>query len=60
MEVVERRDEKGESYLSYGLESVIPNTLVQGLVGYPFGCPDMVGGGLMCDMDSATKSTPNS
>lgn len=53
--VVERRDEKGESYLSYGLESVIPNTLVQGLVGYPFGCPDMVGGGLMCDMDSVDK-----
>ena len=36
----------------------MPNSLVQGLVGYPFGCPDMVGGGLACDMDSGDKIDP--
>lgn len=56
--VVERRDENGNPYLSYGLEAVVPNSLVQGLVGYPFGCPDMVGGGLACDMDSGDKIDP--
>lgn len=32
-----------------GLSSLIPCILTQGLVGYVFGCPDMVGGGLACD-----------
>lgn len=32
-----------------GLSSLIPCILTQGLVGYVFGCPDMVGGGLSCD-----------
>lgn len=56
--VVERRDGEGNPYLSYGLEAVLPNLLVQGLVGYSFGCPDMVGGGLACDMDSGDKIDP--
>ncbi len=28
-----------------GLDAIIPNTIVQGLLGYYYGCPDMVGGG---------------
>ena len=28
-----------------GILSIIPNSLVQGLLGYPFICPDMIGGG---------------
>ena len=33
-------------YMSYGLSAVIPNILTQGLCGYIYGCPDMVGGGI--------------
>jgi alpha-glucosidase (family GH31 glycosyl hydrolase) len=36
-------------FVKYGLSTVIPNMLTQGLVGYAFGCPDMVGGGLHSD-----------
>lgn len=28
-----------------GLRSIIPNMLMQGLLGYFYGCPDMIGGG---------------
>ena len=28
-----------------GLNCIIPNTILQGLLGYYYGCPDMVGGG---------------
>ena len=30
---------------NYGLASVLPAALMQGLIGHPFICPDMVGGG---------------
>ena len=29
----------------HGLASLIPEVVAQGLIGHPFGCPDMVGGG---------------
>ncbi|MBA3684142.1 MAG: alpha-galactosidase [Planctomycetes bacterium] len=32
-----------------GLAGCIPNVLAQGLVGYPFTCPDMIGGGEYLD-----------
>lgn len=32
--------------IRFGLGSLIPNTVLQGLLGYPFVCPDMAGGGL--------------
>lgn len=32
-----------ETYL--GLESLLPGIMTQGLVGYYYGCPDMIGGG---------------
>ena len=33
-------------FLRYGLASVVPDALLQGLCGYYYTCPDMVGGGL--------------
>lgn len=36
-------------YYKYGLSTVVPNMLTLGLAGYAFGCPDMVGGGLLGD-----------
>jgi alpha-glucosidase (family GH31 glycosyl hydrolase) len=39
-------------FLKYGMNSILPNILTQGLTGYYYGCPDMVGGGLFtCFMD---------
>ena len=29
----------------HGLASLIPESIAQGLIGHPFGCPDMIGGG---------------
>ena len=48
-----RLNDKKHSFKSangtLGLSSLIPCVLAQGLIGYVFGCPDMVGGGLSCD-----------
>ncbi len=38
----------GTSITSYGeggLADIIPTVLIQGLIGYPYTCPDMIGGG---------------
>ncbi len=37
-----------------GIKAIIPNMLVQGLLGYYYGCPDMIGGG---DFTSFTEET---
>ena len=37
------------SLRSQGLDSIVPNSLLQGLIGHPFICPDMVGGGSWTD-----------
>ena len=34
-------------FIRYGLSSVLPAMLAQGILGYWYGCPDMVGGGLV-------------
>ncbi len=40
-----RLHDKFHSWDENGLNCIIPNTIVQGLLGYYYGCPDMVGGG---------------
>ena len=37
----------------YGITSLIPNMLIQGLLGYFFGCPDMIGGGAYSYFDKS-------
>ncbi len=32
-----------------GFDGIVKKSIVMGLVGYPFNCPDMIGGGLMAD-----------
>lgn len=40
-----RLHDKFHSWTENGLNTIVPNTLTQGLLGYHFGCPDMIGGG---------------
>jgi alpha-glucosidase (family GH31 glycosyl hydrolase) len=43
--LVQRLHDRTASWDESGLESLIPNGIAQGLIGHPFICPDMVGGG---------------
>ncbi len=36
---------RGSIDLDYGLDTVIPCSIAEGIIGHPFICPDMVGGG---------------
>ncbi|WP_258168579.1 glycoside hydrolase family 31 protein [Paenibacillus sp. AR247] len=48
--LVQRLSDKNHSWGNDGLASLIPNGLAQGLIGYAFNCPDMVGGGQYEDL----------
>jgi Alpha-glucosidases, family 31 of glycosyl hydrolases len=48
--LVQRLSDKNHSWDHDGLASLIPNGLAQGLSGYAFNCPDMVGGGQYEDL----------
>lgn len=43
--LVQRLRDKNHAWDETGLASLIPNTIAQGLLGHPFVCPDMIGGG---------------
>lgn len=43
--LVQRLRDRTHSWINQGLNCLVPNTLAQGLLGYNFGCPDMIGGG---------------
>ncbi len=56
--LVQRLCDKDHSWGSNGLASLIPNAIAQGLMGYAYVCPDMIGGGQFknflegaCDLD---------
>jgi len=50
--LVQRLQDKAHSWKD--LKQLIPNMLIEGLVGYTFSCPDMIGGGLLSTLlDSA-------
>ncbi len=42
---VQRLMDRGHRWERDGINTIIPNSLVQGLLGHPFICPDMIGGG---------------
>lgn len=50
--IVQRLRDKFHDWGRHGLADIVPNGLAQGLAGYCFTCPDMVGGG---DIGSFTK-----
>lgn len=43
--VIQRIRDRGHRWDGDGLSTIIPFALVEGLMGYPFLCPDMIGGG---------------
>ncbi|MDO5377079.1 MAG: glycoside hydrolase family 31 protein [Clostridia bacterium] len=49
--IVSRLQDKLHSWGDDGLGALIPNTIMQGLLGYAFCCPDMVGGGDIASFD---------
>jgi len=51
--LIQRLRDRRHSWGEDGLRTLIPNGLAQGLLGYTFICPDMVGGGLEGDLRSA-------
>lgn len=50
--LVQRLGDKNHSWNRDGLASLIPNGLAQGLAGYAFTCPDMIGGGQIGDVEN--------
>jgi len=47
MGLVSRLHDKYHSWTEYGINTLIPHTVAQGLAGYAYCCPDMVGGGIL-------------
>lgn len=45
--IVARLHDKYHTWDSFGLNTLIPHTILQGLCGYAYCCPDMVGGGII-------------
>jgi alpha-glucosidase (family GH31 glycosyl hydrolase) len=50
--IVARLQDKRHDWGRDGLKSLIPHTILQGLLGYAFCCPDMVGGGDIGSFDA--------
>lgn len=48
--LAQRLHDKPATWDGHGLTSLIPESIAQGLIGHPFICPDMIGGG---DLDHA-------
>lgn len=49
MGVAQRMADKSHRWNFLGLGALLPNVLIQGLSGYPYSCPDMIGGGQIND-----------
>lgn len=45
MPLLQRLCDKDHSWGDSGIASLIPDLLLQGITGHPYGCPDMIGGG---------------
>lgn len=42
---IQRLMDRGHRWERDGINTIVPNSLIQGLLGHPFICPDMIGGG---------------
>lgn len=53
--LMQRLCDKEHSWGSTGVASLIPDTLLQGITGHPYGCPDMIGGGEYLNFQETSK-----
>jgi len=51
--LVQRLKDKNHEWEGNGLDALIPDGLAQGLLGYAYSCPDMIGGGEYMSFTSA-------
>ncbi|MBQ9922547.1 MAG: alpha-galactosidase [Clostridia bacterium] len=42
---IQRLADRNHKWVGDGIDTIIPSTILQGLIGHPFICPDMIGGG---------------
>lgn len=50
--LIQRQRDKTHTWDATGIGGLIPNAIAQGLMGYAFNCPDMIGGGMDGDINS--------
>lgn len=53
--VAQRLADKSHKWGILGLGALLPNTLTQGITGYSYGCPDMIGGGQIGDFKNKNE-----
>lgn len=58
MALVSRQQDKRHCWESNGLASLIPNGMMQSLMGYWYHCPDMVGGGDLASINEESLIDP--
>ncbi|OAS14807.1 glycoside hydrolase family 31 protein [Paenibacillus oryzisoli] len=56
--LVQRLKDKQHEWTGNGLDCLIPDGLAQGLLGYAYSCPDMIGGGEFMSFLSSEKLDP--
>lgn len=54
--VAHRLRDKNHSWDYDGLNTLIPDGIMEGLLGYPYFCPDMIGGGMLLDFQRSDFS----
>ena len=54
---MQRLCDKEHSWGENGLASLIPDMLLQGITGHPYGCPDMIGGGEYLNFQEMAQGT---
>lgn len=52
----QRLCDKDHSWGDSGVASLLPDTLLQGITGHPYGCPDMIGGGEYMNFQEMAQS----
>ena len=54
--LMQRLCDKEHSWGENGVASLVPDMLLQGLTGHPYGCPDMIGGGEYLNFQDVAES----
>ncbi len=54
--IVARLHDKYHTWNDFGINTLIPHTILQGLCGYAYCCPDMVGGGILDCFNKGAKA----